>query len=171
MGFWGVLRCINKLFGMSNNKFIWGDEIEAITDPQFKQHLYLIYAKISRNPLFKYIKDEGHLQIFVSQYVKFKYPNVLCHHSPNEGKRGTFARWMIGLFVVHAVPDIMIYAIQQTGHDVIDSYGLAIELKVGRNKPTDRQVACMLQLDRAGWKTRTHVNFADAKNTIDAYLG
>ena len=154
------------------SKFIWGDEIEAITDPQFKQHLYLIYAKISRNPLFKYIKDEGHLQIFVSQYVKFKYPDVLCHHSPNEGKRGNFARWMIDLFVVHSVPDVMIYKssfILKDGN--MESHcGLAIELKVGANKPTARQEECMAKLYDAGWFVGVYNNFKEARILIDVYL-
>ena len=150
-------------------KFIWGDEIEAITDPEFKQHLYLIYAKISRNPLFKYIKDEGHLQIFVSQYVKFKYPNVLCHHSPNEGKRGTFARWMIDLFVVHSVPDVMIYKSNMYVGGVRYE-GLAIELKVGNNKATPRQEQCMKQLEDAGWFVGVYNNFKEASILIDVHL-
>ncbi len=151
---------------MSASKFIWGDEIEAITDPEFKQHLYLIYAKISRNPLFKYIKGEDHLQIFVSQYVAFKYPDVLCHHSPNEGKRGIFARWIVQLFIVHSVPDVMIYHYDNK----CQYHGLAIELKVGNNKCTPKQMKCLEQLADAGWTVTVSKTFKHAKGCIDNHL-
>ena len=150
----------------------WGGELEKITDKAYQQHLYLIYAKISRNPLFKYITPEGHLQIFVSQYVKFKYPDVLCHHSPNEGKRGTFARWMLDLFIVKSVPDLMIY--KPAFVDIKDGtqhcYGLAIELKIKGGKLSDRQRECLEQLRSEGWMTYTLFTFDCAKKVIDTYL-
>ena len=146
----------------------WGGELEKITDKAYQQHLYLIYARISRNPLFKYITPEGHLQIFVSQYVKFKYPDVLCHHSPNEGKRGNFARWMLDLFIVRSVPDTMIYRTGYIGKAFY--YGLGIELKVKGGKVTDRQQECMNRLRGAGWHTETLFTFDCAKKVIDNYL-
>ena len=148
----------------------WGGELEKITDKAYQQHLYLLYAGISRNPLFKYITPEGHLQIFVSQYVKFKYPNVLCHHSPNEGKRGNFARWMLDLFIVRSVPDTMIYKSGWVGDKSLLYFGLAIELKVKGGKLTPRQAECLEQLSSAGWLTKTLFTFDCAKKVIDEYL-
>lgn len=157
---------LNQNRSMAASKFIWGDEIEKITDPQFKQYLYLIYAKISRNPLFRFIKGEDHLQIWVSQYVAWKYPDVLCHHSPNEGKRGIFARWIVKLFIVQSMPDVMIYH-HNKDHE---SVGLAIELKWGRNKATVRQLECMKRLLKAGWAVHIEDNFDACKAHIDFHL-
>lgn len=148
----------------------WGGELEKITDKPYQQYLYLLYAKISLNPLFKYITPEGHLQIFVSQYVKFKYPNVLCHHSPNEGKRGTFARWMLDLFIVKSVPDLMIYKPVYVEGWKNQCCGLAIELKIKGGKLTGRQQACLDQLEVAGWYAKTLFTFDCAKKVIDSYL-
>ena len=151
----------------------WGGELEKITDKAYQQHLYLLYAKISLNPLFKYITPEGHLQIFVSQYVKFKYPNVLCHHSPNEGKRGIFARWMLDLFIVRSVPDVMIYhagSVKPKGQTRYNFCGLAIELKIKGGKLTPRQSECLGQLSAADWYVHTLFTFDCAKKVIDEYL-
>ncbi len=156
----------------AKRSFDWGAEIEAITDEDYKRHLYLIYAKICRNPLFKYLGPENHLQIFVSQYVKFAYPNVLCHHSPNEGKRGNFARWLIDLFIVRSIPDIMIYKqVDGSVGNCVGCYcGLAIELKVKGGKLTGRQQECLDQLEVAGWYVKTLFTFDCAKKLIDGYL-
>ena len=149
----------------AKRNFDWGAVIEAITDKPYQQHLYFIYSQICRNPLFKYIGPENHLQIFVSQYIAFKYPKVLCHHSPNEGKRGNFARWLIDLFIVKSVPDLMIF------HPTDMHCGLAIELKVKGGKLSDRQDDCLQRLELAAWQTHTLFTFDCAKKVIDEYLG
>ena len=153
----------------AKRNYDWGGELEKIADKAYQQHLYLLYASISRNPLFKYITPEGHLQIFVSQYVKFKYPNVLCHHSPNEGKRGNFARWMLDLFIVKSVPDTMIYKPSTDRYGILH-YRLAIELKIKGGKLTPRQTECLDQLTLADWSTHTLFTFDCAKKVIDEYL-
>ena len=76
------------------------ETLETLKEP-FRSHLLGYYAKISRNPFFKKFNKKGFikkfgkenlLQSMVSEYIRYSYPDILFHHSPNEGKRGHFAR-------------------------------------------------------------------------------
>lgn len=118
-----------------------------------------------RNPFEKYLTKEDHLQMQVAKYINLQYPDVLWNHCPNEGKRTAFERYKVVNFGIRAgMPDIMIFK----EHD--NYRGLAIELKIGKNKATKLQLDCLRKLQRAGWLSKICYTFEDAIKIIDLYM-
>lgn len=98
-------------------------------------------------------------------YLKTQYPKVFAIHVPNEGKRTPFERYKFKyLGGVSGVPDILIFK------NKAFLSGLAIELKVGYNKPTENQKECLKRLKNENWIATWVNNFEDAKKLIDQYL-
>ena len=120
--------------------------------------LETVKEKIKLNPFDKYLTKEDKLQNSIMNYIKLKYPSILAAHIPNEGKRTPFERYKLKyLGVVAGMPDIMIF------HKNSKYCGLAIELKVGYNKPTENQLSCLKRLKRANWR-------AEWSNDLDAVM-
>lgn len=118
-----------------------------------------------RNPFEKYLSKEDKLQNAVMTYLSTQYPDVFAIHVPNEGKRTPFERYKFKyLGGMSGVPDILIF------HQNDFKAGLAIELKVGYNKPTPNQKKCLKSLENANWDAYWVNNFDDAKEIIDNYL-
>lgn len=69
-------------------------------------------------------------------------------HVPNEGKRGKAeAARLKGEGVKAGVPDALVFEAWDEG------FGVAIELKAGRNKPTAEQEKWLADLEERGWLT------------------
>jgi hypothetical protein len=120
---------------------------------------------LKQNPYAKYLGKEDKLQNAVMQYLKLKYPDVFAIHVPNEGKRTPFERYKFKyLGGVAGVPDILIF------HQNEFKAGLALELKVGYNKPTASQEDCLKRLKRANWRAEWVNSFDAAQKIIDEYL-
>lgn len=118
-----------------------------------------------RNPFEDYLKKEDKLQNAVMQYIKGKYPGVYAIHVPNEGKRTPFERFKFKyLGGVSGVPDVLIF------HKNANKCGLAIELKVGYNKPTKNQLDALEALKKANWAACWVNNLDDAIETINTYF-
>jgi len=118
-----------------------------------------------KNPFHKYLGKEDHFQNQVMTYLKAVYPRVFAIHVPNEGKRSPFERYKFKfLGGVPGVPDVLIF------HQKDDKSGLAIELKVGSNKPTENQIKCLNKLKGNGWETIWSNDFDEVKSEIDKYL-
>ena len=62
------------------------------------------------------------------------------------------------------MPDLMIFTPNKYYS------GLAIELKVGYNKPSENQKKWLADLNNANWKAIWLNNFDDIKTTIDNYF-
>lgn len=108
-----------------------------------------------------YLEDD--LQIQVAQYLDLK--RVFWFHPANERKTTPQAGARLKAKGVKAgVPDCMIMLPRG------DYNGLAIELKHGKNKPTEHQEAVLNNLQSCGWKTAVCYSFDDAKEIIDNYL-
>lgn len=83
------------------------------------------------NPFSRRLRPEDVLHANVCKYILFKYPGAIIHHSPNEGKRSAFERYMMTvLHVSSGWPDLIV---------VYRSEMIAIELKEGKGKLTDNQ--------------------------------
>ena len=109
--------------------------------------------------------SEDQLQKQVATYLTLKHPHVLWFHAPNGGSRNLFeAVKLKAMGVKPGVPDIMILS-RKLGY-----YGLSIELKVGKNKPSDFQKEWLHNLDIIGWKTAVCYTFDEARSIIDDYL-
>ena len=121
--------------------------------------------ELKQNPYAKYLGKEDKLQNAVMQYLKLKYPDVFAIHVPNEGKRTPFERYKFKyLGGVAGVPDILIFSQNEF------KAGLALELKVGYNKPTASQEDCLKRLKRANWRAEWVNSFDAAQKIIDEYL-
>jgi hypothetical protein len=113
----------------------------------------------------KYLSKEDQLQNAVMTYIKVQHPQVLAIHVPNEGKRSSFERFKFKyLGGLSGVPDILIFNSNQKYH------GLAIELKVGYNKPTANQKQFLQDLTDLGWCAVWINSFDKAQDLIDNYL-
>ena len=117
------------------------------------------------NPFQKYLTKEDRLQNAVMYYFKTKYPKAFVIHVPNEGKRSPFERYKFKyLGGMSGVPDVLCFSKNA------NKCGLAIELKVGYNKPTESQFKCLNVLENAKWESYWSNNFDEVKIIIDNYL-
>lgn len=94
------------------------------------------------------------------------YPQLAyMYHVPNGGKRDIHTALALKRRGVKpGVPDIVL-PVARGGY-----HGLYIELKVGTNKPTAKQVEFLSYLEEAGYCTALCYGWIDARETIEAYL-
>lgn len=114
------------------------------------------------NPFEKYLKPEDHLHIQVCRYIKYQYPGATIYHGPNEGKRSPFERYLMKMLEVSpGFPDLLIFYKGRL---------IALELKFGKNKPTEYQFGFIEIFRSVGIPADWVNSFDDAKDFIDAYL-
>lgn len=117
------------------------------------------------NPYSKFLSAEDNLHIAVVNYLRYQYPKLFWMHPVNEGKRTKFEQYKAKeLGITSGIPDILIF------EQSIAFNGLAIELKIKPNKPTDNQIMCMKKLKDSGWWCAVSYTFDEAKKEIDNYL-
>ena len=113
----------------------------------------------------KYLTKEDKLQREVIVFLQLQYPQALVIHVANEGKRTPFERFKFKyLGGLSGVPDILIFN-QNNKYN-----GLAIELKVGYNKPTENQKQMLEDLTELGWYAVWLNSFEKAQYLIDNYF-
>lgn len=97
---------------------------------------------------------------------KGKYPELqLAFHVPNGGKRNAAeAAHLKRQGVKAGVPDIML-PVARCGY-----HGLFIELKVGKNKPTENQKKWQKALNREGYLSVVCYGWQEAQETMMAYM-
>lgn len=95
-----------------------------------------------------------------------KYPCLdLMYHIPNGGKRDARTGYRLKTEGVKAgVPDIFLPVAKQ-GY-----YGLYIELKVGKNKPSKLQNMWLDNLKEQGYQTNVCYGWESAAGVIEEYL-
>jgi len=100
----------------------------------------------------------------VCKYIRYQYPYLLIHHSPNEGKRTVFQQSLIkSLGVSSGFPDLLLF--NPKGNS--DIKVVAIELKAGKNKATENQEKWIVALNNCGIPAKVCSGFDDAKIFID----
>ena len=116
------------------------------------------------------------LQKSVADYFRLQYPNVLFCHIANERKT-TPARGakLKKLGVKSGMPDVMVFTPKykkSADKEIIglDYLGLAIELKIKPNKPSENQIEVLGKLKKNGWNAKVCYSFDEAKKIIDTYL-
>lgn len=116
------------------------------------------------NPFDKYLGPEDHLHIQVCNYIKFQYPWVVIHHSPNEGKRSAFEKYKLKkLQASSGFPDLILFC-RKTKQVIV------LELKAGKNKPTDNQLFYLQLFNEIGIPATWTNDFEEAKSFIDQHL-
>lgn len=117
------------------------------------------------NGFQKYLTAEDSLHKAILDYIKLQYPHALVAHPANEGKRTPFEQFKIKwLGVSPGIPDILVFT---PGKEYA---GLAIEVKAGKNKPTEYQNMWLLRLSACGWRAVCTNDFDNAKVIIDTYF-
>jgi hypothetical protein len=117
------------------------------------------------NPFQKYLGKEDKMQNQVMNYIKYQYPNALFTHLSNEGKRSPFERYKMKILGSKpGIPDVMIFTPNKKYN------GLAIELKVGYNKPSENQKKWLKDLENAGWLSKWSNDIDEVITTIDNYF-
>lgn len=137
-------------------------------DQDFRQKFYNLedkYKELSVNNFHKFLSKEDKLQNAVMSYINLQHPKVLTIHVPNEGRRTPYERFKFKYLGGKAgVPDILCFE-NRGGFS-----GLAIELKVGYNKPTESQLECLKMLENGNWSAHWCNSFDKAKEIIDNYF-
>ena len=122
-------------------------------------------VKSLNNPFYKYLGKEDILQHKVMNYLQTKYPNVYAIHVPNEGKRTPFMQYKFKyLGGKRGIPDILIFKGNKQKN------GLAIELKVGYNKPTRSQFEALESLKNSNWEVHWTNDYDKTIEIINDYL-
>jgi hypothetical protein len=117
------------------------------------------------NPYHKYTSKEDHLQHQVMTYFAYQYPEALVFHPMNEGKRTRFERFKFKfLGGMAGVSDIICFTPNAF------KGGLAIELKVGSNKPTALQKVFLERLEKCNWEVHWCNTYEKAIEIIDNYF-
>jgi hypothetical protein len=111
----------------------------------------------------KYEGSEDEFQKSVAIYLNSKA--ALWFHPPNGGTRNIIeATKLKSMGVKAGVPDCLIFN-RRRGHA-----GLAIELKVGYNKPSEKQLEFMERLIGQGWKCVVSHSLDEVCDLIDWYF-
>ena len=72
------------------------------------------------------------------------------------------------------IPDIFLAVprhLPNPTKDVFTLYGLFIEMKYGKNKPTEEQKQWLTDLEDEGYRAEVCYSFEEAKKVIEDYLG
>ena len=114
-------------------------------------------------------QHEEREQIALMQWAAYQesvYPELhWLHHIPNGGMRSKATAGKLKAAGVKAgVPDLCL-PVPRGGYA-----GLYIELKYGKNKPSEHQLEWLEYLSGAGYKTAVCYGFEEARNVILEYL-
>ena len=120
---------------------------------------------MASNPYLNFLSQEDKLQNSVMNYFRYNYPSAFVIHVPNEGRRTPFERFKFKhLGGVSGVPDILCFTKNRF------KCGLAIELKVGYNKPTKNQKDCLERLKMNNWEVFWTNDYNTCCNFIKNYF-
>lgn len=115
------------------------------------------------------VQHEEHDQITVMHWARVQQGTMpelkLLYHVPNEGKRTASAGGRLKAAGMRAgVPDLCL-PVPRGGY-----HGLYIEMKYGKNKPTQAQNEWLDALREQGYFTAVCYGFYETVNTIRQYL-
>jgi hypothetical protein len=122
-------------------------------------------------------RPEQELQIAVANYIRLQYPKAMFCHIPNERKTSHHqGKILKEMGVLSGMPDVMIFRkflklhLDHDPPSVQFSPGLAIELKIKYNKPSEAQLEILAELKAQGWITDVCYDFESTKKRIDQYM-
>ena len=119
------------------------------------------------NPAIKTSESEEQISLFRwAQIASAVKPELkLLFHIPNEGKRTRYSGGkLLAEGLKPGVPDICLPVPNKMYH------GLFIEMKAGRNKPTENQEFWLDALSAQGYCTVVAYGWVEAKTIIENYL-
>lgn len=108
---------------------------------------------------------EWQFQIAVVTYVRLQFPKALLIHPVNEGKRSAFSGGVAKkMGMVPGTPDLL-FLENMRGYK-----GMAMELKVGKNPPSQKQLEQLEIYQSKGWSCHVVRDIDSAIKLIDWYL-
>ena len=111
------------------------------------------------------MSKEDKLQNEVMAYIQWQYPHALIFHPMNEGRRSKFEQFKFKfLGGLAGASDILCFTPNRF------KSGLALELKVGHNKPTEKQKLFLERIKRCNWEAQWCNSFEKAVEIIDNYF-
>lgn len=126
------------------------------------------------NPFDRFITSETKEHIALCNWLNIQYPNILWWHTPNEGKKSPFERYLVSRMGVRkGVSDFII--MEKRGNSI----GLVIELKAEDvNVYKKRSGECqypeqekfLKEMEIRGFITKFCCGFFEAKDLITKYL-
>lgn len=110
--------------------------------------------------------EEQQMVIEWASYMSIRYPELqLLYHVPNGGSRNRVEASKLKRMGVKAgVPDLVL-PVPRGGYA-----GLYIELKVGKNKPTENQERWLERLMQQGYRTKVCYGSVEAERELEWYL-
>lgn len=109
--------------------------------------------------------SEHDIQVACVNWFRYKYPKFLIWAIPNGGQRNKIvAKKLKDEGVLSGVPDLHI-PIAMKGY-----HGLYIEMKAGRNKPSDEQITIMAKLQNEGYKCVVCWSLDEFIKAVDEYI-
>lgn len=110
-------------------------------------------------------QSEHDIQSACVNWFRYQYPKYLIYAIPNGGERNAIvAAKLKKEGVLAGVPDLHIPIARKGFH------GLYIEMKAGKNKPTDNQQTIMDKLRNEGYKCEVCWNLGDFMKTVTSYF-
>lgn len=125
------------------------------------------------NPFLKYLTEEQKDHASLCKYLEYQYPQLLWWHTPNEGKKTAFERFLFAIMGgKKGVSDFIIIE-PKGGYN-----GLVIELKAVGTKLFKRDGSCyypeqnefLYNMRNKGFFATFAVGYDEAKAIIDDYM-
>ncbi|MCL2596246.1 MAG: VRR-NUC domain-containing protein [Paludibacter sp.] len=110
-------------------------------------------------------QQEHNLQVGCINWFRLQYPKYIIYAIPNGGQRNAIvAAKMKAEGVLSGTPDLCI-PVAKGGY-----HALYIELKVGKNKPTNNQISVMEKLQNEGYKCEVCYSFDEFQKIVAEYM-
>lgn len=114
---------------------------------------------------------EDKLQEACVTWFKYQYPNEVIFAIPNGGSRNPIeAAKLKRTGTLAGVADLFIASGHEGDYLKEQSYGLFIELKIGKNKQTKSQVDFMLDIIAKGYRYSICRSVAEFMKVVNEYL-
>ena len=109
--------------------------------------------------------SEHEIQVACINWFRFQYPKYLIYAIPNGGQRNKIvATKLKAEGVLAGVPDLHIPVAKQGFH------GLYIEMKAGRNKPSENQITIMEKFRNEGFRCEVCWSLDQFITSVNNYL-
>lgn len=108
---------------------------------------------------------EAKLTESVVQFIRYKYPKIVFFHVPNESKSKVQYYVKLKRMGVRSGVSDLLFLNKSKIYD-----GLALELKWGKNKLSESQIAFLKDVQAINWATGVAYSFDEAHGIIDKYF-
>ena len=110
-------------------------------------------------------QQEHETQVACVNWFRYQFPKYLIYAIPNGGERNAIvASKLKAEGVLSGVPDLFIPIAKQGFH------GFYIEMKAGKNKPSENQLNIMEKLSNEGYRCEVCWSFDEFMKVVENYF-